>query len=521
MTRTAQLERELLDALVEWGVHSDQELQSHSALITSGLLDSVALYSLSLWIEEKVGRPLDPATFDLAAEWDSPQRVVAFIERIRGEQGAAAAPAVAVAITVTTSPAVVAAHVTTSPDVIAPAVMTPPAAAASPARPSQAAVRTDLVAGYEIMRYEPRFKEAIATLQRRLWSNDAALNRTFFEWRYEENPHADDPLILLGFKDGELVAMRALFGSLWEAGPQRSSQPCYLSDDLVVLPGHESHGLFAAFTEMIRAELAARGQSFFLSLSALRVTRLQSIAGGARIVGAMVPHGRSPTSIRMLDSLRAGASKMPVLWRAARDFLAHEHSSHAFARLAGAPSVTRAQDGIASSDAARVADMARLVAALDHDGRIRQVRDERYLHWRFRNPLHQYCFVYAERDGALTGYLVLERAATERGNARRIHIADWEASSDATLEQLLAYVVQHGRPMELVTWTATLGAARTACLARSGFVPTDIDQAARGLPSIMVWPVNPLAPAAELELHGRKLLELDSWDLRMLDSSIA
>lgn len=482
-TRTAQLERELLDALAEWGVASDEELQPQSALIASGLLDSVALYNLSLWIEEKVGRPLDPATFDLATEWDSAQRVAAFIERARGGQPADPAPA-------------------------------------APARPAPPAVRTDLVAGYEIVPYEARFKDAIATLQRRLWSSDAARNRAFFEWRYEENPHASHPLILLAFKEGELVAMRALFGSLWEAGPNRAPQVCYLSDDLVVLPGHESHGLFAAFSQLIRAELAAREQSFFFSLSALRVTRLQSIAGGARIIGATVPYGRSPAPIRALDRLRAAALKMPVLWRAAGKLLSYEHSARTFALLASAPPVTHAHDTIASSDAARVADMARLVATLGHDGRIRQVRDERYLQWRFRNPLHQYCFLYAERAGQLIGYLVLERAATERGNPRRIHVADWEASSAATLEQLLAHAVLHGSPAELVTWTATLGSARTACLARHGFAPTDIDQAARGLPSIMVWPVDTQAPEEQLQLGARNLLQLDNWDLRMLDSSI-
>ena len=42
--------------------------------------------------------------------------------------------------------------------------------------------------------------------------------------------------------------------------------------------------------------------------------------------------------------------------------------------------------------------MAELVARLPYDGRIRHVRDARYLAWRYRNPLRDYRFLY--RDGA-------------------------------------------------------------------------------------------------------------------------
>ena len=98
--------------------------------------------------------------------------------------------------------------------------------------------------GYRIERCTSATRAAVIGLQRRLWSSDAAANERFFAWRYEDNPFASDPLIYVALKDGEAVATRALCGSRWEERGREWTW--YFADDLVVLPGHENHGLFAA-----------------------------------------------------------------------------------------------------------------------------------------------------------------------------------------------------------------------------------------------------------------------------------
>ena len=52
-------------------------------IVDSGLFDSLALVSLVEWAEHEIGRPLDPATFDLVAEWPRISDVVAFVARER------------------------------------------------------------------------------------------------------------------------------------------------------------------------------------------------------------------------------------------------------------------------------------------------------------------------------------------------------------------------------------------------------------------------------------------------------
>ena len=54
-----------------------------SEIFESGLFDSLALVSLVEWAERQIGRPLDPATFDLTAEWQRVSDIVNFVERQR------------------------------------------------------------------------------------------------------------------------------------------------------------------------------------------------------------------------------------------------------------------------------------------------------------------------------------------------------------------------------------------------------------------------------------------------------
>jgi hypothetical protein len=71
---------------------------------------------------------------------------------------------------------------------------------------------------YELIRYDPRFKDQILSLQTALWSEDLAMNAAYFEWKYERNPYLDPPLIYLGLHDGKVVGMRGMMGARWRVG---------------------------------------------------------------------------------------------------------------------------------------------------------------------------------------------------------------------------------------------------------------------------------------------------------------
>lgn len=73
--------------LASWGVRLDPDAPDESPLIGSGALDSLALFRLALWIEQELGRPVDPGAFDIATEWDSVSRVVSFVRARRAADG--------------------------------------------------------------------------------------------------------------------------------------------------------------------------------------------------------------------------------------------------------------------------------------------------------------------------------------------------------------------------------------------------------------------------------------------------
>ena len=77
------LRDELLRTLATGG--SRTPIGDDTSLIQSGVVDSVALFNLTLWIEEKTGQPLDPTTIDIRKELNSVASILRLVARLRGE----------------------------------------------------------------------------------------------------------------------------------------------------------------------------------------------------------------------------------------------------------------------------------------------------------------------------------------------------------------------------------------------------------------------------------------------------
>ena len=75
------LRDEVKRAIEESGVELPTGFHDDSSLIRSGLLDSTGLLSLVVWVEKQIGAELDLTSFDLPEEWETPRKLVCFIER--------------------------------------------------------------------------------------------------------------------------------------------------------------------------------------------------------------------------------------------------------------------------------------------------------------------------------------------------------------------------------------------------------------------------------------------------------
>lgn len=476
---TAPLKVQLHQALESWGVDPADLADEHNSLIGAGLLDSLALFNLSVWLEERLGRPIDPARLDVLTEWDSVASILRFIER----QGAPEAVRSVVAT--------------------APAALTPP-----PVRDER----------YRIVRYEPKYRQDVARLLCGLWSPDPALNDAVFHWKYEINPFAGETLIYLALRQDRAVAIRAFCRSAWEGDRAESAHALYVADDFVVEEEDRNHGLFNLFTEAALGDLRARNERMFLSLSALRVTRLQLLASGSRSVGVLPTIALRPAWLRLADALADRIARTVALWRLGQDWMPGGRAESSFRRLDAldAP-IERGgmQIHVTADPPAR--ELAALVSRIEHDGRLRHRRDEHFFAWRYRHPLHAYRVLLARSGGRLVGYLVLQRGLSAFANPRRINIVDWACEPIDALAHLVAAARDAGRIVDLVTWS---NSHDLAAFERLGFRPADHHQAERGLPCVLVRVVDAHF-SAEPRLDDKPMLDLASWDLRMAYTSFA
>jgi acyl carrier protein len=61
-----------------------QTLRPDESLIKSGIVNSLALFNMAIWIEQEIGSPIEFADINLPDDWDTIERIVAFIENCSG-----------------------------------------------------------------------------------------------------------------------------------------------------------------------------------------------------------------------------------------------------------------------------------------------------------------------------------------------------------------------------------------------------------------------------------------------------
>jgi hypothetical protein len=83
---------ELLGLIAELAPDRDGDVTDETPLISSGLVESLALLTLVLWVEAQVSPAVDLSAFDLAAEWETPRAILDFVERHAAGPGDHAAP---------------------------------------------------------------------------------------------------------------------------------------------------------------------------------------------------------------------------------------------------------------------------------------------------------------------------------------------------------------------------------------------------------------------------------------------
>jgi hypothetical protein len=353
-----------------------------------------------------------------------------------------------------------------------------------------------------------------------LWSE--AFARTidrpgYFEWKYEQNPYLREPLLIVAVHgSGRVVGARGFHGSRWRTRDEDVLIPC--AEDFAIAREYQNSGLATTIMRVASASLTERGYRFVMSASAGQVAVLHALASGWQSVGATEPVARLSTRQRAHHRARTVVSHSESLVRVARAVrrMVHRRRRSPFARLDDFEGRTpAAQD--AAIVVSRAADSTVLALAAEHppdDDRISHVRDPAFFDWRYRHPRREYRFLLHETGSRVDGYLAITRDRASDPTTASCHIADWEGSH-AVRAELLAFALEHGGFETLGAWAGSLPPQSRELLTRSGFQPAQEALRARGMPCILL---KPLEGDGDRSIGGVAALDPSSWDIRYIDS---
>lgn len=470
---TEELRRELRVFLESCELPGAAGISDETSLLASGQLDSLALFNLVAWIEARTGHAVDPTTVSLPGDWDSIEHIVRYVER------------------------------STSADSSAPTPLT-----VSQPHPAPGAV--------EVIRYRPEHAAQVADLQSQLWSPDTALNLRYLRWKYAENPCGDGSNIYLAFDRDNLVGMRGFYPSRWECERSDRQFDVLVADDLVLRGDYRKQGVLTLLMRTAIADLLARGHEYVFNLSGGALTVLGSLAMGWRSAKQFEPASRVSWQRSLATTLSSRIARLPYFWRHADNLMVPKKGKRpAFCQLDSAANSIGAESGVKLSVSAqpRPRQMAELISQLPYDGRIRHVRDEAFLAWRFRNPLHDYRFLFAGGN-VLDGYLALQRSIVQA--TPRVSIVDLEAKDDRTRRALVDAAIRLGRFAELAAWLNTLDPGLAQYLKTRGFRPADPELTNYGCPCVLVRSTDDARTPDTWQTHGIDLLDPASWDMRKI-----
>jgi len=348
--------------------------------------------------------------------------------------------------------------------------------------------------------YSPIYRDRVIDLQTSLWSDDPRTNDEHFRWKYEENPHDPDPIVVLAVAGDRVVGMRAAFGLGWKAG----GVVLRALGDAVVAEDHRGRGVLKAVDHELMRRAKSSGDGVLMNASAGGAVRRHSLATGWALVSEIETLqwvlrkslvGRARDRIARPKSVGAVTSALETLDGAALE---------ADARDTGEGGAT-----VRIESSARSEEMADVVRQWGTHGRVAEDRHAAHLAWRFSNPLCEYRFVYHFEDdsGRLTGYVVVQEHGARHDTG--VNIVDYAAESDEVLRRLVGACAPVLDLAPINVWVSPARPNAVAPMRDLGFRPKPAAEAPWVDPAVLVHAEGGVA---------RDLMSRESWDLRMTAS---
>jgi hypothetical protein len=370
---------------------------------------------------------------------------------------------------------------------------------------------------YKLQMYIPDLRKQVCAFQKRVYHSFTWRHAAYLDWKHIRNPYLEEPLIYVALHDGQVVGMRALFGTCWEAGGSKGKIVLPSASDAGIEPEHRDSGLFEDLTSYVMDDLGKRDYSHVLNLSPTPSNYVVSV-----MTMGWRPMGSAGKMIREGNSMGSAVARAPCssskTMEAVRE--ARINASRKIKKVLQVNgfvnldrNVRSGKSPLSISRKPRPQSMAELVQQIGGDGRLRHVRDPAYFSWRFGNPRFCYRFLFWGGNNP-DGYMVVQNKV---GHSH-VNIVDWEARTPQIRSDLLEAAIKLGQFRTMGTWGATLPGSAIEALQKAGFTYANATAgSSNGHEGRLM--LKPLGPDVENScILGRHPLEQDNWDLRMIYS---
>jgi hypothetical protein len=389
---------------------------------------------------------------------------------------------------------------------------------------------------YQFAVLDPEMLYQVVPMRLEMGAYSRSGDLAYLTWKYLKNPYLTDPLVFVVRSEGKVVAMRGIYGTSWIVPGTDKPQTIPCSADTAIAPEHRSAGLFADLTEFMESGLADRGYRYVINMGATPANHVASIVNlrwqkvgsyeplvrSTRSVGTAGPPQATARTASLADPLLRRLKKSQVLRKAVRQARTARRNTFGPSPFSGLDKHVSAGKGPTSLEVAsepRPQAMARLAERFDDPERIHHLRDEDYFAWRYGNPLvrdrwfqgrlHRRFVFLGVGEGE--GYAVFQGMPAKP----EVQLVDW-AGDGETFAELLGVAIELIQPAQLSTWGATLAGSIKTELGQSGFVADERGPQTRWQGLLL----NALSSGDTHEptIGSSKMLDMNSWDLRMIHS---
>lgn len=371
---------------------------------------------------------------------------------------------------------------------------------------------------YKIVRYDSIYNDQICELEKENWGSNSNLIKSYFQWKYFENPYSDSPKLYLALLEGKVIAVRGVYETKWQLGESAESFIALCSSDLVIHPKHRNKGLHPELMNFMKNDLYDLGYRYLFNFSANPINLISTLAIGWKSIGRIKIMEKqfqrkefsALISIKKLLKI-IGINK--VLRRGINKVLSHGEKGNPYIYdIIYKNTKSKVPSRIKIENHPRPEEMYSLVKKLIPKNKIILTRDVGFFSWRYKSPLSDYLFLYWY-DNELKGYLVAQTRLYRGLN--NFNIIELEAVNSVIKKELLRCLVILLEFSPITIWSNMLDDNCNKFLASIGFSETSSTKSlADYTPTVLVQTTG--NSDAKIEFQGCDLLDINNWDLKMI-----